>query len=64
MPVPIRCLDEDVSHVEERFRKLLSKPQYEYFVTVVPVCLAMSVASRGSTSAVDTTDADPVSSAF
>jgi len=28
-------LDEDVRYFSERFRKLLSKPQYEYFVTVL-----------------------------
>src|SRR6266852_5549080 len=35
MPVPIICLDENVCHFAERFRKLLSKPQYQYFVTVL-----------------------------
>ena len=30
MPVPIRCLDEDVRHFAERFRKVFSKPQYQY----------------------------------
>ena len=35
MPVPIICLDEDVHHFAERFQKLLSKPQYQYFVTVL-----------------------------
>ena len=35
MPVPIICLDEDVRDFAERFRKLLSKPQYQYFVTVL-----------------------------
>ncbi len=34
MPVPIICLDENVCHFAERFRKLLSKPQYQYFVIV------------------------------
>ncbi len=34
MPVPIICLDEDVRHFAERFRKLFSKPQYQYLVTV------------------------------
>jgi hypothetical protein len=35
MPVPIICLDEDVRHFGERFRKVFSKPQYQYFVTVL-----------------------------
>ncbi len=35
MPVPIICLDENVCHFAERFRKLLSKPQYQYFVIVL-----------------------------
>ena len=35
MPVPIICLDEDVRHFAERFRKMFSKPQYQYFVTVL-----------------------------
>src|SRR6266566_2046310 len=35
MPVPIICLDEYVQQFAERFRKLLSKPQYQYFVTVL-----------------------------
>ena len=35
MPVPIICLDEHVRHFGERFRKLFSKPQYQYFVTVL-----------------------------
>jgi hypothetical protein len=34
MPVPIICLDENVCHFAQRFRKLLSKPQYQYFVIV------------------------------
>jgi hypothetical protein len=35
MPVPIICLDESLRHFGERFRKLLSKPQYQYFVIVL-----------------------------
>ncbi len=35
MPVPIICLDEHLRHFAQRFRKLLSKPQYQYFVTVL-----------------------------
>jgi hypothetical protein len=35
MPVPIRCLDEELSHFAERFREHFSKPQYQYFVTVL-----------------------------
>ncbi len=35
MPIPILCLDEQVRHFAERFRKLLSKPQYQYFVIVL-----------------------------
>jgi len=35
MPQPIICLDEEVRHFAERFRGLFSKPQYQYFVTVL-----------------------------
>jgi len=35
MPIPIICLDEALQHFAERFRDLLSKPQYQYFVTVL-----------------------------
>ena len=35
MPVPIICLDEQVRQFAERFRQGLSKPQYQYFVTVL-----------------------------
>jgi hypothetical protein len=35
MPQPILCLDEEVCHFAERFRSLFSKPQYQYFVTVL-----------------------------
>src|SRR5258708_3049755 len=35
MPVPIICLDEHLRHFSERYRRLLSKPQYQYFVTVL-----------------------------
>ncbi len=35
MPVPIICLDEEVRYFAERFQKLFSKPQYQYFVTVL-----------------------------
>jgi hypothetical protein len=35
MPQPIICLDEQVCHFAERFRSLYSKPQYQYFVTVL-----------------------------
>lgn len=35
MPHPILCLDEEVRHFAERFRSVFSKPQYQYFVTVL-----------------------------
>ncbi|GHO55963.1 hypothetical protein [Ktedonobacter robiniae] len=35
MPQPIICLDEEVCHFAERFRSAFSKPQYQYFVTVL-----------------------------
>jgi len=35
MPQPIICLDEEVCHFAERFRPQFSKPQYQYFVTVL-----------------------------
>src|SRR6266516_2562877 len=35
MPIPIICLDEALQHFAGRFRELLSKPQYQYFVTVL-----------------------------
>jgi DDE superfamily endonuclease len=35
MPVPIICLDEHLRHFSERFHQLFSKPQYQYFVTVL-----------------------------
>jgi DDE superfamily endonuclease len=35
MPQPILCLDADVRSFAERFRAVFSKPQYEYFVTVL-----------------------------
>src|SRR5712692_1573589 len=35
MPQPIICVDEEVCHFAERFRSLYSKPQYQYFVTVL-----------------------------
>jgi DDE superfamily endonuclease len=35
MPVPIICLDEQVRQFAQRFRQGLSKPQYQYFVTVL-----------------------------
>jgi hypothetical protein len=35
MPQPIICLDEEVRHFAERFRSVWSKPQYQYFVTVL-----------------------------
>jgi len=35
MPVPIICLDDQVRHFGERFRQEFSKPQYQYFVTVL-----------------------------
>lgn len=35
MPQPIICLDENVRQFAERFRSAFSKPQYEYFVTVL-----------------------------
>ncbi len=31
----IICLDEDVRYFAERFREVFSKPQYQYFVTVL-----------------------------
>jgi hypothetical protein len=35
MPHPLICLDEEVRHFAERFRSVFSKPQYQYFVTVL-----------------------------
>jgi hypothetical protein len=35
MPLPIICLDADVRQFAEQFRSVFSKPQYEYFVTVL-----------------------------
>src|SRR5947209_8899955 len=35
MPVPIICLDDELRHFVERFRKQFSKPRYQYFVTVL-----------------------------
>ncbi len=35
MPQPILCLDAQVRQFAERFRSVFSKPQYEYFVTVL-----------------------------
>jgi hypothetical protein len=35
MPVPIICLDDELRHFAERFGVLFSKPQYQYFVTVL-----------------------------
>src|SRR5260370_38338923 len=35
MPQPIICLDEEVLHFAERFRSVFSKPQDQYFVTVL-----------------------------
>jgi DDE superfamily endonuclease len=35
MPVPMVCLDEEVRHFAERFEGLFTKPQYQYFVTVL-----------------------------
>jgi len=42
MPVPIICLDEHLRHFAQRFRTLLSKPQYQYFVTVLLGLMRMS----------------------
>src|SRR6266567_3343851 len=35
MPIPIICLDEALRHFAQRFQPLLSKPQYQYLVTVL-----------------------------
>ncbi len=35
MPVPIICLDDELCHFVERYRLLMSKPQYQYFVIVL-----------------------------
>ncbi len=35
MPVPIICLDDEVCQFAERFREQFTKPQYQYFVTVL-----------------------------
>ena len=35
MPVPIICLDDELCHFVQRYRSLLSKPQYQYFVIVL-----------------------------
>jgi hypothetical protein len=48
MPVPIICLDESLRHFGERFRKLLSKPQYQYFVIVLLGLMRMSRAREHS----------------
>jgi hypothetical protein len=42
MPVPIICLDEEVRHFAQRFRKVFSKPQYQHFVTVLLGLMRMS----------------------
>ena len=48
MPVPIICLDEHVRHFAERFRKLFSKPQYQYLVIVLLGLMRMSRADERS----------------
>ena len=48
MPVPILCLDEHVRHFAERFGKLFSKPQYQYFVIVLLGLMRMSRADERS----------------
>jgi hypothetical protein len=35
IPISIVSLDEDVRYFAERLRNLFSKPQHEYFVTVL-----------------------------
>ncbi len=35
MPVPIICLDDDLCHFVERYRRWFSKSQYRYFVIVL-----------------------------
>ncbi len=35
MPQPIICLDEQLRHFAERYRAVFTKPQYQYFVTVL-----------------------------
>ena len=35
MPQPIICLDEEVRQLAERFRSVFTRPQYQYFVTVL-----------------------------
>jgi DDE superfamily endonuclease len=35
MPVPIICLDESLRYFAQEYRRYLSKPQYQYFVTVL-----------------------------
>ncbi len=35
MPIPIICLDESLQHFAQQVRDLLSKPQYQYLVTVL-----------------------------
>src|SRR2546422_3322148 len=35
MPVPILCLDDRLRHFVEQFREQFSKPQFQYFVTVL-----------------------------
>jgi hypothetical protein len=35
MPIPGICLDEALQQFAQGFRELLSKPQYQYFVTVL-----------------------------
>ena len=41
MPIPILCLDDELCHFAERYRPLMSKPQYQYFV-IVPLGLMLS----------------------
>jgi hypothetical protein len=35
MPLPIICLDDELRHFAQRYRGLFTKPQHQYFVTVL-----------------------------
>jgi hypothetical protein len=35
MPVSMMCLDEALHHFVDRYQEQFSKPQYQYFVTVL-----------------------------
>lgn len=59
MPLPIICLDAEVRQFAERFRSVFSKPQYEYFVTILAGLLECE--SRRTLSGIVSKVADPPS---